>query len=40
VAAGRVVDLDQGVERQPTADELAKGIEAETLDEFNARKAA
>jgi hypothetical protein len=37
---GRVVDLEQGVERQPTADELASGIEAETLDEFNTRKAA
>lgn len=37
---GRVVDLDQGVERQPTPAELASGIEAATLDEFNALKVA
>ncbi|MDN4988837.1 hypothetical protein QY049_37460 [Bradyrhizobium sp. WYCCWR 13022] len=37
---GRVVDLERGVEREPTADELANGIEAQTLDEFNQRKAA
>ncbi|MGY4312862.1 hypothetical protein [Bradyrhizobium sp. JR3.5] len=37
---GRVVDLERGVEREPTADELANGIEATTLDEFNQRKAA
>ncbi|MGY4260112.1 hypothetical protein ACVI1L_007180 [Bradyrhizobium sp. USDA 4516] len=37
---GRVVDLEHGVEREPTADELATGIEAATLDEFNQRKAA
>lgn len=36
----RVVDLERGVERLATADELARGIEANTLDEFNARKAA
>jgi hypothetical protein len=36
----RVVDLDRGVERLPTPEELASGIEAATLDEFNARKAA
>jgi hypothetical protein len=37
---GRVVDLDRGVERPPTAEELATGIEAATLDEFNRRRAA
>jgi hypothetical protein len=37
---GRVVDLERGVERAPTADELANGIEAATLEEFNIRKAA
>jgi hypothetical protein len=37
---GRVVDLERGVEREPTAEELATGIEAATLDEFNERKAA
>ncbi|MHC2334480.1 hypothetical protein [Bradyrhizobium sp. USDA 4454] len=37
---GRVIDLERGVAREPTADELANGIEAETLDEFNQRKAA
>jgi hypothetical protein len=36
----RVVDLERGVERLPTADELDSGIEAATLEEFNARKAA
>lgn len=36
----RVVDLERGVERQPTPEELSNGIEAATLDEFNARKAA
>jgi hypothetical protein len=36
----RVVDLERGVERPPTPEELASGIEAATLDEFNARKAA
>jgi len=36
----RVVDLERGVEREPTPEELASGIEAATLDEFNARKAA
>jgi hypothetical protein len=36
----RVVDLERGVERQPTPEELASGIEATTLDEFNARRAA
>jgi len=36
----RVVDLERGVERLPTPEELASGIEAATLDEFNARKAA
>jgi hypothetical protein len=37
---GRVVDLDRGVEREPTAEELEHGIEAATFDEFNQRKAA
>lgn len=37
---GRVVDLERGVEREPTADELTIGIEAATFDEFNQRKAA
>ncbi|WP_431014862.1 hypothetical protein [Bradyrhizobium pachyrhizi] len=37
---GRVIDIERGVAREPTADELANGIEAETLDEFNRRKAA
>jgi hypothetical protein len=36
----RVVDLDRGVERLPTPEELVSGIEATTLDEFNARRAA
>lgn len=35
-----VVDLDRGVMRPPTAEELATGIEAATLDEFNRRRAA
>ena len=35
----RVVDLERGVERPPTPEELASGIEAATLEEFNARKA-
>jgi hypothetical protein len=37
---GRVVDLERGVEREPTADELAAGIEAATIEEFNQRRAA
>jgi hypothetical protein len=36
----RVIDLERGVERLPTPEELANGIEASSLDEFNARKAA
>jgi hypothetical protein len=37
---GRIVDLERGIEREPTADELANGIEAATFDEFNQLKAA
>lgn len=37
---GKVVDVERGVMREPTADELATGVEAQTLDEFNQRKAA
>jgi hypothetical protein len=36
----RVVDLDRGIERLPTPEELANGLEASSLDEFNARKAS
>ncbi len=36
----RVVDLERRIERLPTPEELANGIEAATLDEFNARKTA
>lgn len=37
---GKVVDLERGVMRDPTEDELATGIEAQTIDEFNRLKAA
>ncbi|MGX1107513.1 hypothetical protein [Bradyrhizobium elkanii] len=37
---GRVIDLERGVAREPTEEEIANGIEAETLDEFNRLKAA
>ena len=36
----RVVDLERGVERVPTAEELAEGIVASTIDEYNAGKVA
>lgn len=36
----QVVDLERGVMRPASPEELAEGIEAETLDEFNKRKAA
>jgi len=36
----RVVDLERGIERLPTPEELSSGIEATTLDEFNERKTA
>ena len=36
----RVVDLERGVERLATAEELTRGIEANSLEEFNARKVA
>ena len=36
----RVVDLEHGVERLPTPEELASGIQAESLDQYNALKAA
>jgi hypothetical protein len=35
-----VVDVERKVMRPPTAEELATGIEAATLDEFNRRNAA
>jgi hypothetical protein len=37
---GKVVDLERGVERDPTADELASGIEANSKDEFEAKRKA
>ncbi|MGX1354537.1 hypothetical protein AB7M49_008162 [Bradyrhizobium elkanii] len=37
---GKVVDLERGVMREPTEDELAAGIEAPNLEEFNRLKAA
>ncbi|MGY2920556.1 hypothetical protein [Bradyrhizobium sp. USDA 3262] len=37
---GKVVDLERGVMREPTEDELANGIEASNLEEFNRLKAA
>ncbi len=36
----RVVDLERGVERQATPEEIAEGIVAATLDEYNQRKVA
>jgi hypothetical protein len=36
----RVVDLERGVERAATADELATGIEAATHAEFLAKRDA
>jgi hypothetical protein len=36
----RVVDLERGIERLPTPEELASGLQAATLDEFNERKAS
>lgn len=36
----RVVDLERGIERLPTPEEEANGIEANSLEEFNARKIA
>ena len=36
----RVVDLERRLERHATADELATGIEAATLDEFVAKRDA
>ncbi|MCW2110270.1 hypothetical protein [Bradyrhizobium elkanii] len=37
---GKVVDLERGVMREPTEDELANGVEAPNLEEFNRLKAA
>lgn len=36
----RVVDLDRGVERPATPEEIADGVIAQTLDEYNQRKVA
>jgi hypothetical protein len=36
----RVVDLERGIERLATPQELIEGIEAATLEEFSARKSA
>ncbi|WP_256807774.1 hypothetical protein [Bradyrhizobium sp. Bra64] len=36
----RVVDLERGVWREATPDELASGIEAATLEEFEAKRVA
>ena len=36
----KVVDLERGVEREATADKLATGIEAATLEEFVAKRDA
>jgi hypothetical protein len=40
VEAIRVVDLEKGVERQATSEEIASGIIAQTLDEYTQRRAA
>lgn len=37
---GKVVDIDRGIERDPTSDELTVGIEAQTFDEYKSRRAA
>lgn len=36
----KVIDLDRRVEREATPDELASGIEAATLEEFEAKRVA
>jgi hypothetical protein len=36
----RVVDLEKGVERRATPEEIASGITAQTLDEYTQRRAA